>query len=939
MKRLFPLFLAAALIITAIYPASGASARSRLDVQRGGRPSFEPVGSGLMFGALDPVVQRWYVPQELYNEYRWQHRDFSNYSRYHYQRYVSTALEGDYFYDFFGDYVSRGWLIYDWRQEQPGDFGSSLFKDDKFGGWFSGAVVSADSRGQYSYAVTLGNELRTTLTPLTFSKPRFNGVQLDFAADRFAATFLASRISTPQQAFVQAVRNTHTTGLIGGRATFQVSDRIEVGATLVDARHSNTELGISEGHFIAGNLARGQSSHPAGIILVVLGDDSPEDGRGGAALFGHNSRITVRNFETGEETVYSQDEVVREGLEWPRIFGGFPRQGALVADGEERIVLNYDFSDVAFQLPEGDASNIVNVEFDYVIANDYTIDVWSDRHLVLGSGSQASSLQTSAILPTPVTPQVLAEEEPFLLPVRRAVGNVDDLSNMQRVDFEYGLPTANLVGGFTIEGTDLFGFDLYGEWDRNVRYSQYPNAVLFRENKDHEISSRSADAWYATLSRSGNPWFLYGEAYSISHDYSTSAFVVDRRGSIIYNEPAVHVYEFVDDNDDQDLHPEWVRSGESRIDNDGVFPGWDENGDFISDFNQNNTVSVPNEIPDYEEPFLRHDVDRPEFLFGIDMNNNGWIDRFEDDDLPDYPYKADRRGYNAFAGADLVPGARLLLGRNHERMFSQDRDNNTVYGLFTFDGDYPGFGRVRFFEAFKRTSDSIPDDRRGIGFTRTADRPVVGDVLPAQDTWINTAWLGLDYTALEAFRAVNKLKWEFYRQRNDDAVSIDGDALQKTSGLFGMINKVEYRRSLGAIDLTPRYKSEFLSSEGFLRNAGDRREWTGIASLIARFPVLRQSSVTTGLEYAREQDIARDEEELMARGVEGETGDSRSLIFGLQFGNTSRYLGFRLITQVGFLLDRTSREVVEPSAEGPLQKGEDAGTEVTTFITVYAGLR
>ena len=382
-----------------------------------------------------------------------------------------------------------------------------------------------------------------------------------------------------------------------------------------------------------------------------------------------------------------------------------------------------------------------------------------------------------------------------------------------------------------------------------------------------------------------------------------------------------------------------MRSGEAKIDNDGVFPGWDENGDFISDFNQNNTVSVPNEIPDYEEPFLRHDVDRPEFLFGIDMNNNGWIDRFEDDDLPDYPYKADRRGYNAFAGADLVPGARLLLGRNDERMFSQDRDNTPPTVCSPSTGTIPVSAASGSSKRSSGPRTPFPTTGAASAFTRTADRPVVGDVLPAQDTWINTAWLGLDYTALEAFRAVNKLKWEFYRQRDDDAVSIDGDALQKTSGLFGMINKVEYKRSLGAIDLTPRFKSEFLSSEGFLKNAGDRREWTGIASLIARFPVLRHSSVTTGLEYAREQDIARDEEELLARGVEGETGDSRSLIYGLQFGNTSRYLGFRLITQVGFLLDRTSREVVEPSAEGPLQKGEDVGTEVTTFITVYAGLR
>ena len=286
-----------------------------------------------------------------------------------------------------------------------------------------------------------------------------------------------------------------------------------------------------------------------------------------------------------------------------------------------------------------------------------------------------------------------------------------------------------------------------------------------------------------------------------------------------------------------------------------------------------------------------------------------------------------------------MQGSRLLLGRNDERMLSQDRDNTTTYGLFTFDGDYPGFGRVRFFESLKRTSDSIPDDRRAIGFTRTAQRPVVDDLLPAQDTWINTAWLGLDYTALEAFRAVNKIKWEFYRQRDENAVSIDGDALQETSGLLGMINKLEYHRRLRAIDLTPRFKSEFLSSEAFLRNAEDRREWTGIAGIVARFPALRHSSVTTGIEYALERELARDEGELLARGVEGKTGDSRSLIFGLQFGNTSRYLGFRLITQIGFLLDRTYREVVEPSAAGPLRKGEDVGTEVTTFITVYAGLR
>ena len=929
------ILLGAASLFLSLDPAGGQEiARARLDVQRGSKPSFDPRGPGVLFGPLDPAVQRWYVPYELYHEYGWRHSAHSNYARYTYQRYVDTALEGSYFYDSFGDYVSRGWLIYDWRQDQPGDFGSSLFKGEQFDRWFSGAVVSADAKGQHAYAITVGNNLRTVLTPLTFSKPSFNGVQIDYSSDRVAATVLTSRISDPGLIFTQARAQTYTTGLIGGRVTAPVGDHLELGATFVDARHSNTNLGISEGHFIAGNLSSGQSSRPANIIIVVLGDDSPEDEEGGAALFGHNVRITVRDFDTREETVFTQDQVVREGLAWPQVFGGFPRGNHLAADGEELIVLNYDFTDIAFQLPQGyDISNIVNVEFDYVLANDYTIRVWSDRHAKRGAGSEGIAITT------PVTAQVIADEEPALLPVRRAQGNVRDLSNMERYRFEYGLPTASAVAGFTVRGTDIWGFDLDGEWDRSVRYFQYPNATLFRENEEHKISSRSADAWYLTLARSGNPYFMCGEAYSLDHDYSTSAFVVNRDGGIFYDLPAAHQYEFVDDNDDQDLVPEWVRSGlTTSVDNE-AFPGWDENGDFISDFNQNDNAIVRNELPDFEEPFLRHGVDRPEFLFGIDLNNNGWIDRFEDDDLADYPYKTDRRGYNLFVGAHITPEMRLLVGRTDERMLSEDRDNRTAYALFSLDREYAGLGRIRIFDMLKRASDSIPDDRRAITFTFETGRPLVEDVLPAQDTWVNTAWFGFDYTGLPAFRSVNKLKYELYRQRHDDLRSISAQTLQETSNFFGLINKCDYEFGLGRVDVQPRAKSEFLWAEPFLRGEEDRREWTGTLSLIARFPVLSKSVVTTGLEYVRFEEQTANEENLVAGGIEGETGDQRSFVYGLQFHNISDYLGYRLNLQLGFLLNRTSRERVQLGDSGMFEKDSKAGTAVTTFMTVYAGVQ
>ena len=65
------------------------------NVKRGGKVSWEPAGPGVLFDALDPSVRKWYVPQELYAEYGWSSREYSNYANQLYQRYVSTALEGD----------------------------------------------------------------------------------------------------------------------------------------------------------------------------------------------------------------------------------------------------------------------------------------------------------------------------------------------------------------------------------------------------------------------------------------------------------------------------------------------------------------------------------------------------------------------------------------------------------------------------------------------------------------------------------------------------------------------------------------------------------------------------------------------------------------------------------------------------------------------------
>jgi hypothetical protein len=207
------------------------------------------MGPGILFDALDPSVKKWYVPQELFNEYQWRQQDYTNYARRHYERYVSTSLEGEYFYDLYGNFLTRGQLIYDWRVSSPQTGGSSLLKTNFFQGWFSNIVIASDAKGQYAYAATIGDRIRTTLTPMTFSKPTFSGIQFDFATDKYEATVIASRPSAPGAIIRTGAGGTggsnaersNDTNLLGGRGTAQLGDFVKLGATYVSAFNSTTK--------------------------------------------------------------------------------------------------------------------------------------------------------------------------------------------------------------------------------------------------------------------------------------------------------------------------------------------------------------------------------------------------------------------------------------------------------------------------------------------------------------------------------------------------------------------------------------------------------------------------------------------------------------------------------------------------------------------------
>ena len=855
-------------------------------VRRGGALTFEPTGPGVLFGALDPAVKKWYVPQELFREYQWKQWEYSNYARDHYQRYVSINLEGDYFYDIYGSYITRGWLIYDWSQTQPQQGGSNLFKTGRFQSFFSNLVIASDQKGQHNLAITIGDEIRSTLTPMTFSKPAFDGIQIDYQSDKYEVTALLSRVSSPGAAGSRSPNNqqTNSTTLTGRRATTQVGDYLKLGVNHVSAHNSSQLLDAFEGSPRSGSIASSQNAENVTEVFVRLSDDSPEDNEGGATLFAWDLIIEA-DVETIDEAgeVSFERETVRAsdvGL-IPAPQGGFQRLGFWEASGSEQIELIYDFSVATYTGP--DPSEIRRVTFELVVANDYRIETTSNRQF----DRQLANV--------------------YLL-AARADDNVKDGSNLTVLKIPYGLPTATEIFGFTLEATRLWGFDLYGEWDRSVSYRKYPN----RAHTKHLGASDQGDGWMLNLSKIGQPFFFFGEAYSMAHNYNTSAILARGETNIDYSDEGRFFYELVDDNDDQDRFPDWQRIFQN-IDVE-VFPGYDENLDFISDFNQNDSEDLPNLVPDYDEPFLKYGTDRPEYLFGLDMNNNLWVDRFENDDEPDFPYPRDHEGYNIYGGVDLLPGIRLTVGRTDERLIAGDGENATNYVLFTLERDYPGLGRLKIYENFRIAKDNIENDLRQWSEFERRNVPTV-DPLAAQDTWINSTFLSFKYTKIENVNFVSKFKYDHWHQnkRQPD--------LREDSTFLGLINKVDLERKVAYVDLMPRIKNELRLEAPAFRSDPERREDTLLFSLLARWPLFSSSTMQVGVEYTIFNQLRKSETAVK----EGLLDDFTEIVGAVQFSNVTNYLGYRLLTNMGMRLTRRS-------IDGETETGS------VSFATMYAGL-
>ena len=304
-----------------------------------GTPSFE-------IDSVAPQLHKWYGPRQLRETLAqpW-YAGETIYAREGFRRYVDRLLEGAESYDSFGRSIGRGWLVYNWTQTQPAAQGSLIRKKpmrpdgrNTYSGFFSRMVIASDGDGHGSYRLMVGDQIYTSFTPLTFYKPRFNGMRLDYAADAYRASLILSRPSEPNRDM-----RTDVTHVMGGHAEWDAGPDLRLGSTYISVHNANTKGDFASGNPMHGILTSRQNQRLQDL-WVSIRDDSPADGVDGPVVFAYD---LVMADTSGQEIRASQ-----AGL-FPFVEGGRTEGSSLVADGSERIVLHYDLRTL------GDVSRIL----------------------------------------------------------------------------------------------------------------------------------------------------------------------------------------------------------------------------------------------------------------------------------------------------------------------------------------------------------------------------------------------------------------------------------------------------------------------------------------------------------------------------------------------------------------------------------------------------
>ena len=740
-------------------------------------------------------------------------------------------------YDRMGNFLMVGDLAYAVDERRPGLSRFSGLPRDVYWGkiTLNYAVLRDTYKGAgYSLMVLTANPdidsrqlaeaVRTRFSPLTMSIGRFAGVRLDTRGLRNQSTFVFSRGASERKRFsffAPARYERSPVILWGGHWQSTVGAALKMGTTFVNQH-------LIDAASKSGGIFRGNIPYPMQqpkTIFVRLTSDLPDDPQALAQGQGVAILVTVADAGGAQRTLTGDPALaVGEVQLDPRLVPAVT--GRRVGDhyearGREEKV------EFAFSMPQDLAP--VRIEFAATVSGDYRLGIRQVHDFVSEDGTRtspgawpatAAAIHFERAFLTKFDPRYptdfkFPEKDPVYT-VARAAGR--GAQTPQLVRFNYGVPTAQ-----TLASTDFSfqyqGYTLGGELAFNIQDLKFPVPQGRRHQRDYLAYFLKGSGEVPYLSDRLKVE-LGGELFDIPAAYS-GGYDAKRGGSIFSTEvatspqgPVTQEFDLYDDNDDNDQWPDDHPndSALSDINDSGVFPGLDEDGDNVIDTDRN-----ANGRPDWTEPFMAFGADPPEFVYDLDFNNNDLPDMTENDDEPDYPYRRGQRGAHGFFNMPgLVPGGgRLGAGYYQMEAPLSGGESRGRYLRLSAAYAHEIWYQIQIEDVLKQVEDQIPDpsyiwkvgDEPGLNMlvVQSQDRTTAGDLLgmvPAdpdpmlmRNSTVNTFYMESKLRPTEGVEMLGRNKFMVNRQHADQ---FDEGGSQEDHTLYRwtLSNRATYGREL-----------------------------------------------------------------------------------------------------------------------------------------------
>ncbi len=888
-------------------------------------------------------------------------RDFLNYG--HYNPYRNHAFEpyrpfpvfgwSAPRFDRLGRYVMQGRVMLSADEERPG---LSRIQGLRFetanvyrvGLTFNYTVLQDSYQGRsYAMMVMLGSDkvsttpAKTRFSPLTLNMTRYTGVRFDVNGPKNKSTFIYSRGAGDRDRF-----SIFTTGqnerspvvLWGGHWETQIGSALKIGSTFVNQHLADTQS--RTGSIFKGDLSNAML--PPDRVVVRVVDDSPDDLSAPAAVYGIEIVVRGQDQEGNEKAYSSSSELATGAIEWePNLFA--VPTGRAVGDHWEVAGAN-EMAEFTFSMPEGFRSE--QAQFFARVGGDYRIQVRQEHTHEFKRIIAGRVREQSKDMQWPAQPRRSPAEAagfdgdagdlkypldfkfPDAVPaytVLRSAGTPRDLMPRQ-VSFDYGFPTAQSMASLSLQ-FDHGGLEIHSEASFNMQNFKYPFSTGRRHSKAAAAYFLTAKRKLPFLGERAPSWGL--ELYRIDPDYSGN--YDSRRGGAIFhtdvpvappNTATTQEFNLFDDNDDGDQWPDDMPddtplAGQNDA---GVFPGLDANNDNVPDTDQN-----ANGIPDWDDPFLFFWADPPEFIYDIDMNNNGLPDLTENDDQPDYPYKRDQQGFHSFIdlAGYLSHVDKLSLGFYRGEQIAGAGQSKARYLRWESRWQRP-WGFVDFLGDIKRVEDSIADPTfiwktstnlriNSIVIQETSGQyNLIGlrapdpDLLLMRNSTVSTLHLSSEFDVIEHLSLGLRYKWRRNQQHEDqfaDGSVQDDGALNRLT----LSHKLEYRYPWReSISLTARFRHLYWRDAGY--PGALRQHWSTYGPLFEQeFKLTERTVFVAGQEGIPRLFAVRHREQNATEN------DFDRWIDIFMVRTQSTYLGWNMVTEMGLEYEKIETKTEELS--------------------------